>query len=235
MNLMTEIIAEIGQNFNGDIDVAIQLILEAKKSGADVAKFQLYNAKELFSREGNPWYEYNCSTELTYNNVKKLKQVCDDNDIEFMASAFDVERVDWLEDVGVQRHKLASRSIFDQDLINKVLKTNKPTFISLGMWNQEGFPEINNENAKYLYCVSKYPTELEDVKLKQVDFDKYFGFSDHTVGITASCVALSRGARIIEKHFTLDREAFGPDHICSMTPNQLLQLSTFRDELKLCL
>ena len=232
---MTEIIAEIGQNFNGDIDVAIQLILEAKKSGADVAKFQLYNAKELFSREGNPWYEYNCSTELTYNNVKKLKQVCDDNDIEFMASAFDVERVDWLEDIGVQRHKLASRSISDQDLINKVLKTNKTTFISLGMWDQKEFPEINNDNAKYLYCISKYPTELVDVKLKQVDFSKYFGFSDHTIGITASCAALSRGARVIEKHFTLDREAFGPDHSCSMTPNQLLQLSTFRDELTLCL
>ena len=144
---MTKIIAEIGQNFNGDIDIAIKLILEAKKNGADIAKFQLYNAKELFSIEGNPWYEYNCSTELSYNDAKKLKQVCDDNDIEFMASAFDVERVDWLEDIGVLKHKIASRSIFDQDLISKVLKTNKPTFISLGMWNKEELPEINSKKV----------------------------------------------------------------------------------------
>ena len=232
---MIRIIAEIGQNFNGNIDIAKKLILEAKKNGADIAKFQLYDAKKLFPKEGNPWYEYNCSTELSYNDVIELKQVCDDNDIEFMASAFDTERVVWLEDIGVKRHKVASRSIFDIDLINAVLETNKPTYISLGMWDKKKFPDLNSKNANYLYCISNYPTQLNEVSLKQVNFDKYIGFSDHTIGITASCVALSRGAKVIEKHFTLDKNAFGPDHTCSMTPEQLLQLSTFRDELKLCL
>ncbi len=230
-----EIIAEIGQNFNGDINLAIQLILKAKESGADVAKFQLYNAKELFSKNNNPWYEYNCKTEITYNNVKILKQVCDDNDIEFMASAFDIERVDWLESIGVKRHKLASRSINNDVLINKVLQTNKQTLVSLGMWKDAEFPEINSKNIKFLHCISKYPTPLKDVNLDQINFEKYFGFSDHTVGITASCAALSRGAKIIEKHFTLDKEMFGPDHVCSMSPNELLQLSIFRDELEVCL
>jgi sialic acid synthase SpsE len=86
-----------------------------------------------------------------------------------------------------------------------------------------------------LHCISKYPTPLKDVNLDQINFEKYFGFSDHTVGITASCAALSRGAKIIEKHFTLDKEMFGPDHVCSMSPNELLQLSIFRDELEVCL
>ena len=230
-----EIIAEIGQNFNGDLESAFRMIIAAKENGADVAKFQLYNAKELFTKEGNPWYEYNCKTELSYNDVKKLKQVCDDNNIEFMASAFDSERVDWLEDINVSRYKLASRSINDNVLIDKILKTEKLFFISLGMWYNIQFPEIKSNNVRYLYCISKYPTPFEDLKLSKVDFKSYHGFSDHTLGITASCAALSRGAKVVEKHFTLDTKMYGPDHICSMTPNELLRLSVFRDELNLSL
>jgi len=230
-----EIIAEIGQNFNGDIDLAVKLILAAKKCGADIAKFQLYNARELFPKESNPWYEYNCKTELSFGDVTKLKQACDENDIEFMASPFDSERVDWLEELNVKRYKLASRSIKDDVLIDKVLQTGKPALVSLGMWDGADFPKIDGKAISFLYCISKYPTPLEDVNLRYVDFNKYTGFSDHTIGITAPCVAMSRGAKIIEKHFTLDKQMHGPDHECSMTPTELKQICQFRDELERCL
>ena len=137
--------------------------------------------------------------------------------------------------INVNRYKLASRSIYDDALINKVLKTGKPTLISLGMWDNTMFPEIKSNNIGYLYCISKYPASFEDLKLGQVDFNRYHGFSDHTICITASCAAMSLGAKVIEKHFTLDAEMYGPDHICSMTPKELLRLSIFRDELNLCL
>ena len=192
-----EIIAEIGQNFNGDLESAFRMIIAAKENGADVAKFQLYNAKELFTKEGNPWYEYNCKTELSYNDVKKLKQVCDDNNIEFMASAFDSERVDWLEDINVSRYKLASRSINDNVLIDKILKTEKLFFISLGMWDNIQFPEIKSNNVRYLYCISKYPTPFEDLKLSKVDFKSYHGFSDHTLGITALVLPFRVAQRLL--------------------------------------
>jgi sialic acid synthase SpsE len=230
-----EIIAEIGQNFNGDLELAYKMISAAKENGANVAKFQLYEAKKLFSKEGNPWYEYNCSTELTFSDAKKLKEICDDINIEFMASAFDEERVDWLEDLKVNRHKIASRSIYDKLLIDKVVKTGKPTLISLGMWDKAELPRKISENIGFLHCISLYPAPLEEVKLSKVDFNIIEGFSDHTIGITAACAALSYGAKVIEKHFTLDTGMYGPDHVCSMTPEELLGLSTFRDELKLCL
>src|SRR4051812_44623481 len=104
-----EIIAEIGQNHNGDIDLAVDLIRRAKEHGADVAKFQLYDARALFPKEGNEWFEYNCKTELSRAHLRKLADACEACGIEFMASVFDVERVAWLEDVGVRRYKIASR------------------------------------------------------------------------------------------------------------------------------
>ena len=121
-----EIIAEIGQNHNGDLDLAKKLIHKAKENGANVAKFQLYDAKTLFPREGNPWYEYNCNTELSRDDVEELFEECSKADIEFMASVFDTTRIGWLEELGVFRYKIASRSIYDQDIIESLKKTNKP-------------------------------------------------------------------------------------------------------------
>ena len=92
-----EIIAEIGQNHNGDMSLAKDLIFAAAEAGADVAKFQLYDAKKLFPRDGNPWYEYNCKTELSREQVENLWQICEQANIEFMASVFDSGRIQWLE------------------------------------------------------------------------------------------------------------------------------------------
>ena len=236
-----EIIAEIGQNHNGDMTIAKELIHAAAENGADVAKFQLFDSRALFptKEEGNEWYDYNCSTELSKDDLHLLNEECQKADIEFMSSAFDVERVSWLEEINVRRHKLASRSIKDQELINAVARTKKPIICSLGLWDDPDFPQINAPGGLYfLYCVCKYPTPLIDLQLQDVIFDQhssFAGFSDHTMGIAAPITAIARGAQIIEKHFTLDQSMYGPDHQGSMTPDELKQLSSFRDEISVCL
>jgi sialic acid synthase SpsE len=227
-----EIIAEIGQNHNGDLSTAIEMIYIAKECGADVAKFQLYDAVKLFPTMGNPWFEYNCKTEIKKDQLCKLFEECNKANIEFMASVFDNERIKWLEELGVKRYKIASRSIEDSELINALCLTGKPLIVSLGYWFEKEFP-VFPAKAKidYLYCISKYPTPLEDVLLSKVDFSKYSGFSDHTLGISASMAALARGARIVEKHFTLNKNSLGPDHSCSMNPAELTALAQFKNDL----
>jgi sialic acid synthase SpsE len=227
-----EIIAEIGQNHNGDMALARRLIAAAKVAGASVAKFQVYDARALFPREGNEWFDYNCRTELSRADVGMLAAECGRVGIEFMASVFDVERVGWLQRIGMRRYKIASRSVNDGPLIEACAATGRRLIVSLGMWHGEGFPAISAPGGvDFLYCVSKYPTPLPSLKLGKVDFTRYAGFSDHTVGIEAAMAALARGARIIEKHFTLDRGMYGPDHAGSMTPDELGTLCLFRDRL----
>lgn len=232
-----EIIAEIGQNHNGDLELAKRLIHAARENGADVAKFQLYEAEKLFPKEGNQWYAYNCQTEISRKQLGVLVEECRKADIEFMASVFDVERLGWLEELGVHRHKIASRSINDRQLLDAIGKTGKPMLVSLGMWEGNGLPVINSVGpVQFLYCIAKYPAELTELHLAEVDFTgSYAGFSDHSLGITASLVAFARGAKIVEKHFTLDKAMYGPDHVCSMTPDELHRLSTLRKEIGQCL
>ena len=226
---MVEIIAEIGQNHNGDMDLAKEMIRTAKDYGADVAKFQLFDPEKIFTDKSDPWYDYNRKTELTEEAVKCLADECEKVGIEFMASVFDVERVSWLERIGVKRHKVASRSIRETELIDAMCKTGKPLLVSLGMWDSPEFPVIKTAaDVGFLYCVSEYPTDIRRLNFASVDFERYLGFSDHTVGVLAPMAAMARGARIIEKHFTLDKGMYGPDHKGSMTPDELTQIHEFR-------
>lgn len=228
------IIAEIGQNHNGSMSLAKKLIIEAKQNGADIVKFQLFNAKRLFKKKNNQWYNYNCKTELNYQQVKYLNRLCQKNKIEFMASAFDEERVKWLQEIKVKKIKIASRSINDKALIKNILATRIPTIISLGKWKKKSLPKLKGNILGYLYCISDYPTELKKIKFKKNDFvKKYLGFSDHTIGLTAAKISISLGAKIIEKHFTLNKKFYGPDHSCSMTPQDLKNLSTFEKDFKM--
>ena len=233
--LETEIIAEIGQNHNGDMDLARQLIGAAKENGADVAKFQVYDARALFPpKDRNPWFDYNCKTELKRDDVLRLAEYCQQIGIEFMASVFDEERIAWLEEAGVKRYKVASRSVREEKLISAIVRTGKPVLVSLGMWEEREFPQLPGNRTEFLYCISKYPTPLSDLKLDSVNFRKFAGFSDHTIGITASCAAFVKGARILEKHFTTDKTLYGPDHEGSMTPAELARIHEFRREWQEC-
>ena len=227
-----EIIAEIGQNHNGDMELAKDLIAAAKESGADVAKFQVFDALSTFGKMNNPWFDYHCKTQLSADNVNFLADECKKNDIEFMASVFDIKLIGLLEDVSVKRYKIASRSIYDKKLIEVLLQINKPLIISLGHWKEKILPKFNsNSTIDYLYCISKYPTKISEINFNSIDFDAYSGFSDHTLGVSASIYAMLKGARIIEKHFTIDKNLYGPDQALSITPAELSILTQFKKDL----
>ena len=223
------IIAEIGINHNGSIDLAHELIRQARIAGADIAKFQFYDPHKIFGPQG-PFPNAEALTQaLTvqfgFDHAKQLKTWCDQEGIEFMASAFDLERFGWTETLGVRRHKIASRAAQDRELCERILGSGQDTFVSLGFWQGDGIP-YPHPNAKYLYCVPKYPCPYEDLDLpRSFGASIYEGFSDHTIGIEAALVAVGRGARVIEKHFTLNKGLPGPDHVCSATPDELAELS----------
>jgi len=138
----------------------------------------------------------------------------------------------------MERYKIASRSIYDRVLAEAVAATGKPIILSWGYYDLTvGQPTLVNwpaawDRTKHLYCISKYPTPLGDLKLDKYTFRHYNGFSDHTVGITASVMAMSLGATIIEKHFTMDRTSPGHDQACSIEPNELRQLCDIRDAVE---
>lgn len=223
------IIAEIGLNHNGDMNIARALVAEAKAAGADIAKFQFFDASKYFPKDFE-WMAACMDARLTFEQAKMLKNYCDELNIEFMASAFDRQGLDWCLELGVKRLKLASRCIEQTDLIEDMRATGLELIVSLGMWNNVEFPEIfGNTPVHYLYCISKYPTEFEDLKFDTVDFSRYSGFSDHTIGLDAASVAIARGAKIIEKHFTLSKKMYGPDHSGSMEPHELkILVETFK-------
>jgi N-acetylneuraminate synthase/N,N'-diacetyllegionaminate synthase len=258
-----EIIAEIGINHHGDMWIAKRMIEQAKSCGADTAKFQLYDPYKLLDYtqfSAVDWAEI-VRSQLTYEQIRDLRLYCDRVGIEFLASAFDLERLEWLERLEVKRHKIASRSIYDREYVKAVQRTGKPYLVSLGMVDSSKEEEVSTacrlmgraengqwrftQDVDFLYCVSEYPTPLEKIRLRptmfrgdigisfEYDYEwHYSGFSDHTVGTTAAMVAIALGARVIEKHFTLDQSQPGPDQICSLEPLELRTLCEYRDEVE---
>jgi len=237
-----EIIAEIGINHGGDIELAKEMIQTAAECGADVAKFQLYdpiteypNGAKIFS--ASDW-DYIQRSKLTRRMLFEIASECERYDIEFMSSVSDLERIQWLEDVKVKRYKIASDRVFDKEVCKKILSLDKPVIVSDGYAYGAGkdMPDyLKTVQCSWLYCVSRYPASLEEINFFRLKLSAHSGFSDHTIGITAAVVAMSLGARIIEKHFTLDRDADGPDHICSAEPDELQQLCRMRDEIEVIL
>ena len=229
--MKTLVIAELGHNWNGDMSMAKQMIQIAKDCRADIAKFQLYDTDTLGIKEayGQEVYDDLKLSELTRAQLDILKQECDKVEIEFLCSVFDEERVDWTEAIGMERYKIASRSVYETGLIDKIIKTRKNIIWSDGMLDDRGRPEnlaeCNNE-VNTLYCVAKYPTEYTGLLFPPFEGDAvmHSGFSDHTIGIDAALVAVSRGAWIIEKHFTLDRNMPGCDQKGSMEPAELKEM-----------
>lgn len=236
------IIAEIGINHNGDMEMAEEMIRVAKQCRADVAKFQIYIPERILDLE-RPSHKRHWDTikaaELSFEDVCFLKGVCDEVGIEFLASVFHPDRVEWTEQIEMKSYKIASRSIYNMELASAIAATGKPIILSWGWYESEkGLPVLTNypaawDRTKHLYCISKYPTPLNEL---QFNFDgRYDGFSDHTMGITASVVAMSLGATIIEKHFTMSRELPGHDQSCSVEPDELRQLCDMRDEIEVIL
>jgi sialic acid synthase SpsE len=221
------IIAELGHNFNGNIKLAKKMISKAYECGADIAKFQIYDVDYILTPE-SPYYWELKAVQINYPQARQLFKECKNVGIEFMASVFDTKRVKWTEKLGMERYKIASRSIKDKKLIKAIEDTGKPIIASLGMWDEVYFPDIKGK-VDYLYCVSKYPTKDKDLHIP-LNFNKYSGFSDHTIGTKWSKIAIDRGAKIIEKHFTLDKTMSGCDQSGSVESEELEEIVDYFKE-----
>ena len=231
--MKTIIIAEIGANWEGNLNTAKKIISECKIAGADAVKFQMWRAKDLYS-ETHPEWSTIKKSELTFDKAEKIKKISDEFGIEFMCSAFYPEAVTFLESLGVKRYKVASRTCLLKDpfaletLQNKAT-TKKHIIISMGMGgDKKKLQNIFLKNkVTFCYCISDYPLNFNKINWKKaVNFD---GFSDHTMGITAPILfAILKKQKkskqiIIEKHVKL-KNSKGPDASTSIDTKQLSDL-----------
>jgi sialic acid synthase SpsE len=219
-------IAEIGMNHNGNFDLCYELIKQAKWAGADIAKFQ------LGWRDGKG--EIN---QISVDILKLLKKWCNYFDIEFMVSIITDDALILAKNIEFNRYKVASRTVKDNlPLVKKIVNEGKETIISLGMWNKNSPPLEKREKIRYLWCKSKYPAQPWDLIDLPKNFDEsiYDGYSDHSIGIEVPLIAISRGAKIIEKHFTLDKsDTTIRDHTLSATREEFkLMVDLGRDIYK---
>lgn len=200
-----KIIVDLCNQHFGSLEELKRMSLSAFLSGADAVKIQLLDSEKLLGTKDKKYRD------ISFQDAYELAKYCDNLGIEFMASVFDEERFEWLSDLGVKTHKIASRtSKHDLGLCERILSDNKPTIISTGMHEHSEFPFEHTEQIKYLFCVSKYPTYLDDKKLALMPHFKesgYVGYSDHTIGISAALRAKTRGATILEKHFSNNIQA----------------------------
>lgn len=270
----TYIIAEAGVNHNGDMKTAKKLIDIAKSSGANAVKFQTYISEEVISTYA-PKAEYQISNtgndesqlemvkklELTFENFKELKMYCEEREIEFLSTPFDLPSVDFLlKELQLKTIKVPSGEITNAPFLLKVSQYKPHIILSTGMAtlaeiqealsviafgllelenpSLESFKEAYNsldgqkllsQHVTLLHCTTEYPAPVEDVNLEAMvtmanAFKLPIGYSDHTEGNTVSIAAVAKGATIIEKHITYDKNADGPDHIASSEPEEFLQL-----------
>lgn len=222
------IVAEAGISHGGNMEIAKEMIRQAKTCGAEIWKTQLFDVDKFYSPDWE-WYEVVKKTQLSKEQFLMLADYCQKLDIEILASAHDLERLAWCEEVGMRRHKVATSMRKNKELIDAMIATGKQVLISTNIPVDYYNPyQTKYPNYKVLYCVPKYPTPLSNLQLQYVDFKHEFsGFSDHTIGIEASMIAMARGAKVIEKHFCLKRDNSNPDMICSITPSELRELVNF--------
>lgn len=240
------IIAEAGVNHNGDLELAKRLIAEGAKAGADAVKFQTFKAETLVSKSAQK-AEYQKNTtaieesqfdmlkklELDYGVHEELMAYAQEQGVMFLSSAFDLESIDLLVDLGIELFKVPSGEITNLPYLRKIAQTGKPVVLStgmstlgdieaaLGVLREHGATEVT-----VLHCNTEYPTPMKDVNLLAMNgireaFKVPVGYSDHTLGIEVPIAAVALGAEMIEKHFTLDKTMEGPDHKASLEPSEL--------------
>ena len=238
------VIAEIGNNHNGSLDAAIELVDAAKRSGANCVKFQMrhldsvYRTRSLQKSGDDLGTEYVLDllsrTELSPEEHKDVFSYCKENAITYMCTPWDVKSFMLLEEFGVAAYKIASADLTNLPLIDVVCGSRKPIILSTGM---STFDEIRltrdfltqrDVEFALLHCNSTYPAPLQDINLRWMDelavLSPIYGYSGHERGIAVSLAAVARGAKIIERHFTFDRMAEGPDHAASLTPSEFQDL-----------
>lgn len=250
-NNKVTVIAEAGVNHNGDLDIARRLVDLAADSGADVVKFQTFNADRLATKsaaKANYQIETTDSNESQHEMLRRLELNSEMHDeliahaaqrgIEFMSTAFDEESVDLLARKGLRRFKVPSGEITNLPYLRRIALVASEVILSTGMATLD---EVGAAIAVFeaagvprncltiLHCTTDYPARIEDVNLRAMQtiasqFGVQVGYSDHTLGIEVAIAAVAMGARIIEKHFTIDQNLPGPDHKASLTPDRLSEM-----------
>jgi len=242
------IIAEAGVNHNGSFKLAKELVVKAKEAGADAVKFQTFRAEKLVSCDAEKaayqkentgseesQFEMLKKLELTYAEFEKLSQFCAEQEIMFLSSPFDSESAEYLSKLGMRTFKIPSGEITNYPYLLKIADLADNIIMSTGMAYEEEIEEALKilttfgaikKNITVLHCNTDYPTKFKDVNLLAMNeigrkFDVRIGYSDHTMGIEVPIAAVALGARVIEKHFTLDGNMEGPDHKASLEPHEL--------------
>ena len=224
------VVAEIASNWEGSFSKATKLIQESKNAGVDAVKFQMWRANDLYNYK-HPNWKFIKKSEVTFDKAKKLKRIADKVGIEFFCSAFYPDAIRFLEKLNVKRYKIASRTCllkdpFSLETLQEKSDTQKPIIISMGMGgNRKKIENIFSKNQKiFCYCISEYPAHMNKIDWKNaVKFD---GFSDHTLGITATLIfAILKKQQnskniIIEKHVKLENSK-GPDASSSIDTTEL--------------
>jgi len=242
------IIAEAGVNHNGDVNLAKHLIDVAADAGADAVKFQTFKTEFLVSDFALKAEYQKITTdptesqkamikqlELSYEDFRDLKFYCKKRKIMFLSSPFDIESAKFLKEIDMEIFKISSGEITNYLLLKEIGSYKKTVILSTGMAVLGEIEDALNilieagtskENITVLHCNTEYPTPYEDVNLKAMltikeAFKVEVGYSDHTPGIEISIAAVAMGAKVIEKHFTIDKSLPGPDHRASLDPNEL--------------
>ena len=231
------LIAEIGINHNGDINIAKKLIKNAKICGFDSVKFQkrtieiVYDKKTLDSPRESPWGKTTRDQKLGLEFEKKeydeINKYCKEIGIDWFASAWDIESLNFLENYNLKYHKIASAMIIDHNFLDTVAKKNKHTFISTGMSTKEDIDKAvsifrkNNCSFELMHCVSTYPMKIEDANLITIneikkEYKCNVGYSGHENGVVVSLAAVMMGISSLERHITLDRTMYGSDQAASL-------------------
>jgi len=243
------IIAEAGVNHNGDIQLAKKLIDAASNAGVDYVKFQTFNSKKLVSKNAEKAaYQKentNNASESQFAMLQKLElskeahyeliEYCKFKGIKFLSTGFDIESIGFLNKLNIDLFKVPSGEITNLPYLRIIGSLGKPVIISTGMADMQEVEDAFNvivqsgtkkEDITILHCNTEYPTPMQDVNLKAMltigkQLNVNIGYSDHTLGIEIPTAAVAMGAKVIEKHFTLDNTMDGPDHKASLEPQEL--------------
>ena len=226
-----EIIAEIGENHLGNMDLALAMIEKAAQVGVDYCKFQSYRGMDV--APSDPEWEWFQRVALSDDAHRVLQEHCRRHGVQFLSSPFSCERAELLFSLGLTTVKIGSSELTNTDLLKLVNGRAKRVFLSVGLAVEQEIEEalrlLSNPAVTLLHCVSLYPTPPERINLRSIPylaerFGRPVGFSDHTVGFQASVAACALGAQVIEKHFTLSHDLPGTDHVLSLTPEELREM-----------
>ena len=241
------IIAEAGVNHNGDLNLAYKMVDKAKEAGVDCIKFQTFKTEKIISKNtemadyqkentnnNESQYEMVKKLELSYEDFRKIKNYCEQKEIIFLSTPDEKESLDFLVDeLKVSTIKVGSGEVTNYLYLKEIAKKNKEIILSTGMSSLgevekalEIIREYNNKKVILLHCTTNYPCPMEEVNLKAMltlkeAFKTEIGYSDHTLGTEVAIAAVAMGAKVIEKHFTLDKNMEGPDHKASLDPKEL--------------